>query len=34
MIEFWINMVNAGYSINKVPMKYRDDVNRYFKETK
>ena len=34
MIEFWINMVKAGYDINKVPMKYRDDVNRYLKETK
>lgn len=34
MIEFWINMVKAGYDIDKVPLKYRADVNRYLKETK
>ena len=28
MIEFWAKMVKAGYSINKVPAKYREDVKR------
>lgn len=28
MVEFWVKMVKAGYDINKVPAKYREDVKR------
>lgn len=28
MIDFWVDMVKSGYSIDKVPTKYRDAVKR------